>query len=332
VEFAKKAQLAAKGALEVTGTGEGSAEIGMVNGVTIGLPGVDVPAGSAAVTPLAPLWKFFGRRIEGILGYDVISRFVVEIDYAGKKIHLHEPAGWRYAGKGAALPITFRSNTPVIHATVTLPGHKPLQGSFTVDTGAGGFLVLNSPFVNANQLLSTDLRVVETPSAGVGGLSKEVSGRVESFQVGPYVMRNAITAFSRDTKGSSADPTIAGNIGGEFLRRFTVIFDYAQQTMYLEPNAHFSDAFEITMSGLFLTAEPPDFAAFKVLFVTPGSAASEAGVQSGDLITAIDGRPAMEIPLVDARDLFRQKGRTVRLTLRRGERSSDVTITLRRMV
>src|SRR4051812_14483915 len=41
-----------------------------------------------------------GRRVDGILGYDVFEKYVVEIDYVSKIVRLYEPRSYKYSGKG----------------------------------------------------------------------------------------------------------------------------------------------------------------------------------------------------------------------------------------
>lgn len=52
-----------------------------------------------------------------------------------------------------------------------------------------------------------------------------------------------LTQFSQNTSGIFAAPEMAGTIGAQTLRRFTVIFDYQHREMILEPNEHFGDPF-----------------------------------------------------------------------------------------
>jgi hypothetical protein len=48
---------------------------------------------SVAVIDLAPIEKALSRRIDGVLGTDVLRRFVVTIDYRGRTIALSAPGG-----------------------------------------------------------------------------------------------------------------------------------------------------------------------------------------------------------------------------------------------
>ena len=330
--WAKKLGLASKGSMGISGTGEGSAQLGMLSDISLGLPGVNVPEKIAAAVPLTPLFSFFGREVNGILGYDVISRFVVEIDYARHRMHLYDPANYHYSGHGTAIPFAFFGNKPLVHAKIAIGGQAPLEGEFTIDTGAGMFVSFNSPFVDSHHLLSANFKTIDSPSAGIGGISHDLAGRLASLQIGPYTFPNPIASLSRDTKGSGANPNHSGNMGGELLRRFTVIFDYAHQVMYLEPNSQFNDPFDAGMSGLSLISAPPDFSSFRVAFIVPDSPAAVAGMKAGDVVTAIDGKPVKEIALASTAKMFREEGRTYRFTVQRDGKTMDVSVKMRRMI
>jgi hypothetical protein len=55
--------------------------------------------------------------------------------------------------------------------------------------------------------------------------------------LGNFVIQNPITGFVK--VGEIADRGKDGNIGGKFLRRFRVTFDYSRRRMILEPNSFF---------------------------------------------------------------------------------------------
>ncbi|MDP1828764.1 MAG: PDZ domain-containing protein [Archangium sp.] len=61
--------------------------------------------------------------------------------------------------------------------------------------------------------------------------------------------------------------------------------------------------------------------------VAPGLAAAQAGVQTGDVITAIDGTPVNDFS--EIKDELLQPTPTRTLTLRRGEQQLELTVTLR---
>ena len=87
----------------------------------------EVPASTVAVLDLSELLPFFGRDVVGILGYDVISRFVSRIDYEHKIIELSDPSTFKYSGKGTEIPMVFHGNTPQVKVSILLPGRVPLR-------------------------------------------------------------------------------------------------------------------------------------------------------------------------------------------------------------
>jgi twitching motility protein PilT len=73
-------------------------------------------------------------------------------------------------------------------------------------------------------------------------------------------------------------------------------------------------------SGLTLTAEPPDFARFRVTAVTPDTPGAAAGFLKGDLLVEINGKPSGEHTLDELRLLFRTDGRYALGVERAGKR------------
>jgi len=122
----------------------------------------------------------------------------------------------------------------------------------------------------------------------------------------------------------------AGLIGGEVLRRFNLTLDYGHKQLLLEPNDNFADASEINMSGLVLAPVGVDHKTFKVVFVD--SPAIAAGIRRGDILEAIDGKPAKDFTLSQLDQIFKQNGRTFLLSVRRGQKLLQTKITLKRLI
>ena len=95
-----------------------------------------------------------GRPVDGVLGYDFLSRFVTEIDYAERRLRLHDPADFTYEGDGSPVPMEIMGSQPHIEASITLANRPPIEGLFMLDTGSGGALTLNGPFAEQNDLMS----------------------------------------------------------------------------------------------------------------------------------------------------------------------------------
>jgi C-terminal processing protease CtpA/Prc len=141
-----------------------------------------------------------------------------------------------------------------------------------------------------------------------------------------------VVHFAQDRKGAFASSEFSGVIGGELLRRFKVIFDYAHNRMILEANESLTEPFEYDMSGIRLRAEGEDFKTLKVRRLVENSPATEAGVREGDVISAINGRPATELSLCEISKMFRQEGKEYLLEIIRGAEKIQLTLKSRKLI
>jgi C-terminal processing protease CtpA/Prc len=148
-----------------------------------------------------------------------------------------------------------------------------------------------------------------------------------NIQLGRFTIHNPVAIFFQDKQGVMASPEFDGVIGAEILRRFKVVFDYSRQQMILEPNRHFSEPYEYDMAGILLVVEG---AGFRVKQVLEDSPATAAGLREGDLITAVNGRA--DLTLEELRQMFMRKGRSYRLSLKRGDEKVQTRIRLTRLI
>src|SRR5947207_112393 len=85
----------------------GTPSAGLTSGVSLTLPGVTTFNQTVAVLPLEFISSIMGQPIAGLIGYDFISQFVIEVDYAARTMNVYAPATYRYSGSGEILPIKF---------------------------------------------------------------------------------------------------------------------------------------------------------------------------------------------------------------------------------
>ena len=315
--------------------GEGSMNFAFAKGVAIDLGDARFAPDQVGVTSFALAEKFLGHPMDGVLGVDFISRYVVEIDYAGKTLTLYEPKAYR-AGRaeatGETLPLRMVNGYPCVGARLKLPGREALDLVFGIDTGDGGSMGLNSPLVTRRKLIESMPEVVQGFAAGVSGESPVVAGRAESLTLGRVAILNPTVGFSQATKGAHSWAYFDGFLGSEIWRRFRVTLDYSRKQMRLEPNDSLRDPFESDMSGLILAAEGADFKTPRVSRVRSDSPAAAAGLREGDVLLAIDDQPAAMFTLFQLKQTFKQDGREVLLRVRRGEEQLQVRLRLERRI
>jgi hypothetical protein len=326
--IAKELGLRVQGNEESTATGS-SIEAGLISGVSLALPGVTTFNQTVAVLPL----EFFSSQpIAGLIGYDFISQFVMEVDYAKRKMNVYGPATYRYSGTGEVLPIKFIDKSPLVAVRLTVEGREAVEGTVELETGSSRVLVVQRSFAEGHQLLKSvkGFRLGNVGGAG-GSMSRTLQGRVRNIQVGRLSINNPIVTFSQAEAAKDATGG-DGQIGGEVLRRFRLILDYSRQRIILEPNEHLAEPVEADMSGFELVAEGADLKTLTINEVLANSPAAEAGLQEEDELTAINGRLVTEFSLEQIRQMLKQEGKEYVLKLKRGSQALQVKLKTRRLI
>jgi hypothetical protein len=314
------------------GAGEKLVDIYQINDLKYELPGLKFAAKNAFTVPFDWMSPHWGRRLEGLVGGDLISCAVTEIDYVEKKICFHDQKTFEYQGKGEAIPIDVEG-WAFVEAKIFLFGKEdPVSARLMLDTGLR-ITSFNSPFVKDNGLIEQSPQTVEAMTGfGFGGESRGIIGRVKAIQIGNIIIENPVVDFSQDAKGALATDEYSGIIGAEILCRFNVVFDYARKQVFLEKNAHFNRPFEFDMSGIRIVSEGENFRTHKVFRLIENSPAATAGLKEGDEIVKIDGRSSSEFTQEEMKKILMREGKNVTLTIKRDGNLLSVTFRLRRLV
>ena len=327
--YAESLGLKAGSTQPIAGAG-GSEQASIFKGVSLKLPGANLCNQALWGLPLDTIAAANGHEMAGVLGYDLFKYFVVDIDYAAKLMNLYEPRSYQYRGAGQMIPLNIQHDGAIyVQARVHTPGGNTLEGEFVIDTGGNRTLLLARTFVEKHRLLDLAGKTLTVGGGGVGGGIQLAMGRMKSLELGRFAILNPLAGLTK--VGEIADAGKAGNIGGGFLRRFRVIFDYSRSRMILEPNARLTEPDEFDMSGAALMSEPPDFKLIKVIRVRPDSPAMNAGLRPEDLILAVDGQPADALGVNKLRRLFRVEHECL-LRIRRGKNILEIRMKLKRLI
>ena len=330
--YAAKIGLETQGRQQAQGAGaSGGASFAKLQSLSVaaadgdGVELSDVKVGVLSVNDV--LGPFFWKDAAGVIGFDFIVRFVDEVDYDRRLLTLYDPKSFAYAGKGTPVPMTLAGHTPVVK--MKLDG--AIEGEFRVDVGSGSTVDLHTPFVKRHGLDARAGRSVAVTGGGFGGTFTSRITRLKKLEIGPFAWDDPVVSLSEAQSGAFTSEDYAGNIGNRLLERFTCTFDYDRRVLYLEPGKKYAEPDRFTRSGFQLARFGDTVKAMQVL---AGSPAEKAGLQAGDEVTAIDGKPVGAMTPDDVWAMLDdgKAGSTHTLTVKREGKDVKLKLTLKDML
>lgn len=217
------------GSVAAVGVG-GSVQAPFYRAASLALGPVTTDAPLFIGIDLSMLNGFFGVEIGGIVGYPLMGRVVAEIDMADGAVSLHDPGGYVLPAGAAWEELLIYGRHPCVR--VRYEGH---EGVFRLDTGAAGSTVaFHAPAVERLRLLE-GRTLGPARLGGVGGFVEARSGTLEWFELGGRRLESVEVAFATGRVGAFADAYTDGNIGGDLMLPFRLVFDYAGRRMAFVP-------------------------------------------------------------------------------------------------
>jgi hypothetical protein len=278
------------GGLDIGGVGSAAERAGIANVGTVAAGSATLTGQQALILPLPYGLSvlFPGESVDGLIGFEMLSNFQTTIDYAKQTITFASFADPLPPPTNAVvLHLLSNGSTPYVEAEI-----DGVKGLFEMDTGNAGNIVIFKSFADAHGLFRNAKTLTYVSAGGVGGLLSYQSLRAQSLTLAGATMQAPVVELTDQQAGAFSSRTVAGNIGAEVLRRFTIALNYRDATGAFAPNAHLGDPFRTDRTGLSLSRVANGY---DVLAVTPGTPAAAAGLRQGDRIVAVDGTPVVSI-------------------------------------
>ncbi len=296
-----------------------------------------------------------GVPIHGIIGYDFLKDFVVEINYSQNFLKIYNPKGYRAkkCKKCKSFKLDFHNNKPYIDANIVI-NKNTIPVKLLIDTGGSDALWL---FEDDSKQISIPEKYFEDFLGR--GLSGSVYGKrtkISEISFNGFSLKGVNVAFPDSTSIILARKfkERSGSIGGEVLKRFNIVLDYPNKTISLKKNRHFKNAFYYNKSGIVLEHDGVrvikeiddsiDIStfnnsnqsvgttriavsgsykyvlapAFTIVELRKNSPAQRAGLKLGDVVLSINNKHAHTYSLQQVTQLFYDEDRkTIKLLIDR---------------
>lgn len=252
-----------------------------------------------------------GVPIHGVIGYDLLKDFVIEINYISKKIKFITNASYvkKRCRTCETLPFYFYNKKPYVTLLSTI-NKKAITTKLLVDTGNSDALWL---FENDSLGISCS-KTYFNDFLGYG-LSGNIYGKrskIDALSLNTFTLKNIKVAFpnAEIVAGLNVKSGRNGSVGGELLKRFKVVLDYKNRELVLKRNRNFNTPFNYNKSGVVLedrgiglvlnnyaiTAIARNLIKIKPLIkvfsVRENSPAQLAGLRKGDIVLSVNNKSA----------------------------------------
>jgi hypothetical protein len=313
-----------------------------------------------------------GIPVNGIIGYNFFRKNMIEIDYDRKKIivydHTHKKISNRLKKKFLKDSISIEDNKPYYSANIK-SNDESIPAKLLLDTGNSDAVWV---FTNKSDKIKLPQKTIQDYlGKGFSGSVFGKRGRIEKFEFGSKVFDSILVTFpdSASVKSVNFVPDRVGSVGGEIISRFSIVFDYLNNTIYTRPNSKLKASFQFNMSGLEVehaglewvkesfeesqgqgkgikiytetskslenslkirfTLKP----VFNIASVRIGSEAEKAGVKVGDKVLKINNNSAYgyTIEMINAL-LKSEEGKTIEIEVERKNKTYTYKFRLKKII
>ena len=261
----------------------GIRKVSFLYDASLKLPGLQVDKLNFHVNDYSLLTSVYGVKIDGIIGYSFLSRYIVNVNYDSLIIKVFSIGEYKYPSGGHMLNPMF---TALPIQTLRFTDNGKFYSKFYLDTGAGLNFLLSERFATDSNVLKKRKKEPRlTQAEGVGGRTSMRITTVNEVKLGPYRFRKVPTYLFKDENNITNYPYLGGLIGNDLLRRFNATFNYVKQEVHIIPNSHYRDDFDYAYHGLSLYYIEGQIV---VDDVVPGSPSDKAGFMKDDVVIALN--------------------------------------------
>ncbi|WP_234974618.1 aspartyl protease family protein [Tenacibaculum agarivorans] len=288
-----------------------------------------------------------GITIHGIIGFDLLNDVIIKIDYRNKELTFYNPQKYKLkkCRKCEEFDLEFYRRKPYIEAYAQLDtvSNEKIKTKLLIDSGGSDALWL---FEGTHKVIKTPKKhFKDILGMGISGTVYGNRSKIPEIKLGKYTIEKPTVSFldTLATVNARKFKTRNGSIGGNILKRFKVWLDYSNRKAIFKKTGSLKEGFYYNMSGLIvvydgqkLVREVKDGAeidsyglstenrtnnfisfitsylysfkpSFKVEDVILNSPGFKVGIEKGDIIKRINGKPSHDYTLDEINGMFSYK-------------------------
>ncbi|AWK05002.1 signal protein PDZ [Flavobacterium crocinum] len=196
------------------------------------------------------LSSHIGIPVNGIIGHKFFKNYLVEINYQKKRIVVHtknDKFQEKLDKKFKKIPITIERSKPYLLTMATV-NNVQIPAKLLIDIGnSDAFWVFEN-----SKIKLPDKNFPDFLGKGFSGDIEGHRAKIDKFSIDEFDFKKPIVSFpdSISIRNVKMVPGRIGSVGGEVLKRFTLVLNYKEKELYLRKNSKFSEPFTYNKSGI----------------------------------------------------------------------------------
>lgn len=187
--------------------------------------------GEGLAVAVVPKRSLFEERpgIDGIIGYELFVKFVVEINYKTRTIRLFEKMPYGHADGFTSLPLEINRAMPQVQSSIVMNDKSTINLRLLIDTGSS----LGLTVFSKERFLNHSGELPHPVGFGLNGIIKGFDLYIRHFFLGDLKVKSLASCVVNVDEHPDESFTYCGSVGAEFLKKHIVIFDYPSNKLFL---------------------------------------------------------------------------------------------------
>lgn len=265
---------------------------------------------TAKMSPVINLREIAGRQADGMFGNDFMWQKPLAISYSDSCLRQIDRLTPDVTEGYTRMPAEFDGGRVKVRCEMQIDSVQKLSGLFLLDLGCGTTIVLNSTTLRKIDIEHKRQAVCYYANYGVGGDGRDIRFRIDSFSFLDK-LENVVVSASCNTKGALSGEEYLGVIGNDILCHYDLIIDAPGKALYARRNENADKSYQQSSRLQFGYIDRTDVCdGWGVGSLYQDGIAQKAGLEIGDIVVAINGRPVKSVSWEERRRGLNLSGET----------------------
>lgn len=236
--------------VNVAGSG-GAQNYTMATGQTFNLHGLEIKDVNPVLINFNGLKSATGIRLDGILGYELLDKYVAQIDFDQRKLVVYGKINEVDTTGYTSIPFEFSRGImiPRFPISIQLNTGEVYTGKVMFDSGAAFSLLISTPFNKFHRISEKLTDKIIAQGRGLSAANLEERSTIKNMSFNGFNFGEMVIGLTVNEQAQPNDGYL-GILGMDIIKRFNVIVDYQNKKIYLKPNKVYNDPFNQTLESV----------------------------------------------------------------------------------